>query len=228
MASSTPSISNGAAQSKSTWAYGAVRAMILSGELKPDTGIDQQAFAMRLGISTTPLREALRRLEAEGYVVSEDHKEMRVAMLSFEHVENVYAIRLELDPYAVRLACQNMTSAQIRTVHSLLPPETGLTAIESLALNREFHRAMYSASGNDVLTRVLDGLWDQCDRYRIAVIEDHKEAEQSRREHAQMCDLLMERDADGLAALMRAHLVNSLEHYRRENAPALAKSTQQP
>ena len=222
MSTSSPSRLSPAAQSKSTWAYGAVREMILSGELQPGAGIDQQAFAARLGISTTPLREALRRLEAEGYVVSEDHKEMHVARLSLEHLKSVYEIRLQLDPYAARLACQNMTSVQIRAVQQLLPIDRGL-AIDMLALNREFHRAIYSASGNAELTRILDGLWDQCDRYRMVMLEDHHEDELSRRQHAQMCDLLVERNADSLADLMRAHLKNSLEYYSTATA-AMDKS----
>src|ERR1700683_4677958 len=66
-------------RSKSSWAYQTVRGMIMSGDLAAGTSIDQQALATRLGISTTPLREALRRLEAEGYVLAQHHKESRLA-----------------------------------------------------------------------------------------------------------------------------------------------------
>jgi DNA-binding GntR family transcriptional regulator len=104
--------------SKAQWAYRTVRAMILSGELKPGTSFDQQALAAQLGISTTPLREGLRRLEAEDYVIRHDHREMMVAPLSLEYVEQIYEVRLELDPLAARLACKNMTTAQIQALHA--------------------------------------------------------------------------------------------------------------
>src|SRR5271170_359132 len=127
LALSVPS-GNGIGQfhSKSGWAYQTVRGMILSGDLPAGSSIDQQALAARLGISTTPLREALRRLEAEEYVLARDHKEMRVAPpISFEVVENLYAVRLLLDPYAAKLACELMPDAQVRSIRSLLPPESG-------------------------------------------------------------------------------------------------------
>jgi len=214
--------------SKSEWAYRTVRAMILSGELAAGAGVDQQALAAQLGISTTPLREALRSLEAEDYVISRDHREMRIAPMSLEKVEEIYAVRLELDPLAARLACQNMSTAQVRGVQSLLPPESGPSKMDYLADNREFHRAIYSGSGNAALTRVLEGLWDQCDRYRAGVLDDVEMARRARHEHSQMCDLLIERDADGLAALMREHLVGSLEHLRRNAAQTESEPTPTP
>jgi DNA-binding GntR family transcriptional regulator len=204
--------------SKSQWAYRTVRAMILSGELAPSANLDQQALAAQLGISTTPLREALRRLEAEDYVVRQDHREMRIAPMSLTKLKEIYAIRLELDPLAARLACQNMTTTQVRRVQVLLPPEAGLSTAQYLTGNRDFHRMIYTASGNVSLTKVLEGLWDQCDRYRIGMLENAEMAHRAHSEHSRMCDLLIERDCDGLADLVRAHLRGSLEFCLRDTS----------
>jgi DNA-binding GntR family transcriptional regulator len=199
--------------SKSEWAYRTVRAMILSGELESGTSIDQQALAAQLGISTTPLREALRRLEAEYYVISRDHREMLTAPMTLEDVEHIYEVRLELDPLAARLACKNMTTEQIRALANQLPPETADRANGDYpAESREFHRAIYAASGNTALIRVMESLYNQFERYRTQLKDDPDMVRQARREHAQMCDLLIERDADGLAKLMRAHVLASPEH----------------
>jgi DNA-binding GntR family transcriptional regulator len=214
-------------RSKSSWAYETIRGMILSGDLAAGTSIDQQALATRLGISTTPLREALRRLEAEEYVLGQDHKEMRVAPpISFQVVQDLYAVRLRLDPVAAKLACGAMTDAQVRSVRSLVPPEKRASQLDYLTRNREFHRAIYAASGNPALTRVLEGLWDQCDRYRVGLLQNVRVQERSRREHLQMCDLLAERDADGLAVLTREHLLGSLEYMRQgePTSPALIEA----
>jgi DNA-binding GntR family transcriptional regulator len=203
--------------SKSEWAYRTVRAMILSGELEPGTSIDQQALAAQLGISTTPLREGLRRLEAEYYVISQDHREMLVTPMTLEDVEGIYEVRLELDPLAARLACKNMTTEQVRALANQLPPETADRASGDFSdESREFHRAIYAASGNTALIRVMESLYDQFGRYRPELGDDPDVIRKSRQEHAQMCDLLIERDADGLAELMRAHVLASLEHYRRD------------
>jgi DNA-binding GntR family transcriptional regulator len=200
--------------------------MILSGDLAAGTSIDQQALAARLGISTTPLREALRRLEAEDYVIAQDHKEMRIAPpISLAAVENLYAVRVLLDPYAAKLACKAMTDAEVRNVRALLPPESGPSQLEYNTMNRAFHRAIYSGSGNPALTRVLEGLWDQCDRYRVGLLQNIRMTERSRREHALMCDLLDARDADGLEVLMRDHLTGSLEYVRQSESTPLTLSS---
>jgi DNA-binding GntR family transcriptional regulator len=213
-------------RSKSEWAYRTVRAMILSGELEPGTSIDQQALAARLGISTTPLREGLRRLEAEYYVISQDHREMLVTPMTLEDVEGIYEVRLELDPLAARLACKNMTTEQVRALANQLPPDrsSGDFPDES----REFHRAIYAASGNTALIRVMESLYDQFGRYRPQLGDDPDMVRKSRREHAQMCDLLIERDADGLAELMRAHVLASLEHSRRDIPKEDARPAEAP
>jgi DNA-binding GntR family transcriptional regulator len=203
------------ALSKSEWAYRTVRSMILSGELEAGTSIDQQALAAELGISTTPLREGLRRLEAEYYVISQDHREMLVAPMALEYVEQIYEVRLELDPLAARLACKNMTTEQIRELANQLPPENADPSAYP-AETRGFHRSIYVASGNIALIRVMESLYDQFERYRAQLKDDPDLMIQARREHAQMCDLLIERDADGLATLMRAHVLASLEQSRRD------------
>jgi DNA-binding GntR family transcriptional regulator len=202
--------------SKSQWAYRTVRSMILSGELKPGTSLDQQALAAQLGISTTPLREALRRLEAEDYVISRDHREMLIAPMSLEMVEQIYQVRLELDPLAARLACDNMSDAQIDTLERLIPAESSRGRGKTGSHSREFHRSIYVASGNVALIRVMEGLYDQFERYRVQLHDDPAINRTSRNEHVKMCQLLRKRDADGLAKLMRNHVLASLEHCRRD------------
>lgn len=214
--------------SKSQWAYQTVRAMIMSGELEPGTNIDQQALANQLGISTTPLREALRRLEAEDYVISRDHRDMIIAPMSLEMVEQIYEVRLELDPLAARLACKNMSDAQIDTLERLIPPVNARGKAKAMTNSREFHRLIYSASGNVALIRVMEGLYDQFERYRVQLHDDATIARKSRDEHVTMCELLRNRDADGLAKLMRRHVLDSLEHCRRDIPSTKSEATPAP
>jgi DNA-binding GntR family transcriptional regulator len=202
--------------SKSQWAYRAVRAMLMSGELEPGTSLDQQALAAQLGISTTPLREALRRLEAENYVISRDHREMLIAPMSLEIVEQIYQVRMELDPLAARLACENMTVSQVDALERLIPAESARGRGKTPTNSREFHRCLYVASGNVALIRVMEGLYDQFERYSAQLHEDAAMSAKSRADHVKMCQLLRKRDADGLAKLMRNHLLTSLELCRRD------------
>jgi DNA-binding GntR family transcriptional regulator len=186
--------------------------MILSGELAAGAVIEQQSLADKLGVSTTPLREALRRLEAEDYVISQDHKDVRVTSSSRQDIENIFAVRLLLEPEAARLACENMSAEEIRMTNSLVPNPA--SSSDYVAANREFHRSIYSRSGNDVITRILDGLYDQTDRYRLGLLNDPDVIEQAQQDHVQMCNFLIARDADGLAELMHSHLLRSLGRAR--------------
>ena len=171
--------------SKSEWAYRTMRAMILSRELESGTEYRSAGAGRSLGISTTPLREALRRLEAEYYVISRDHREMLTAPMTLEDVEQIYEVRLELDPLAARLACKNMTTEQIRALANQLPPETADRANGDYpAESREFHRAIYAASGNTALIRVMESLYNQFERYRTQLKDDPDMVRQARREHA--------------------------------------------
>jgi DNA-binding GntR family transcriptional regulator len=206
------------AVSKSQWAYRTVRAMILSGDLEAGASVDQQALAAQLGISTTPLREGLRRLEAENYVINRDHREMLIAPISLQDVEQIYQVRLELDPLAARLACDAMSPAQIETLRQSIPPPSARGGDSSES--RDFHRAIYAMSGNLALTRVMESLYDQFERYRVRMRPDSRAKRKSRQEHVMMCELLLKGDRDGLAKLMREHLLASLQHCRRDFADA--------
>lgn len=201
---------------KSEWAYEEVRNMILGGELKPGATVNQEELASELNISVTPLREALRRLEGEGFATLNAHRTLTINGLRADELEDVYAMRLLLDPFAVSLATQRMTADQVAVVTRLakVHPRGGPTVI--LAANREFHRAVYAASGNSFLTRTLDQLWSAADRYRLALISEHGSVmPRVDAEHSEIADAVAARDAAKAEALMYRHVSTTL-HWIKE------------
>src|SRR6266545_115587 len=92
---------------KAEAAYEEIRQRILAGIFEPSAALNQEALAPELGVSVTPVREAVRRLEAEGLVRFEAHKTVIVAPLSRTELSELYDIRLKLDPYAAQLATSN-------------------------------------------------------------------------------------------------------------------------
>jgi len=196
---------------KSEWAYEEVRKMILGGELKPGATVNQEELAGELQISVTPLREGLRRLEGEGFVTLNAHRTLTINGLSAQELEDVYAMRLLLDPLAVALATQRMTGEQVAVVNRLARahPRGGPTAV--LAANREFHRAVYAASGNSFLTRTLDQLWSAADRYRLALISEHGSViPRVDAEHLEIAEAVAARDAATASSLMQRHVGTTL------------------
>jgi DNA-binding GntR family transcriptional regulator len=204
------------ALTKADLAYTLLRQEIFEGRLAPQASLDQEALAIRLGLSTTPLREALRRLESEKLVISRPHRDAIVAPLSLRVLEDVYAIRLVLDPLAVMLAASKAADGELKAIRAAFHdgPHDG-DPISHLYSNRALHREIYSACGNETLVEVLDMLWDRTDRYRLITLDDEGTINSANVEHQDITDALVARDASRASELMRDHVADSLGRIRK-------------
>ena len=167
-------------------------------------------------MSITPLREAIRRLSSEGLIELDNHKDARVATIGAPEARQLFEVRLALDPAAVELAAERRTDddiALMRATVARLLPVTRQWGEDALVAHREFHRALYLASHNDMLIKLLDDLWDKSDRYRRLGLE-LPAGEEPRtidlNEHHQILELVVARDAAGAGALTRRHIQKSL------------------
>lgn len=204
-------------QTKTDAAYEQVRSMILSGTLQAGRSINQEELAAAIGMSTTPVREALRRLAADGLVEIAAHRDARVAPLDLSEAVHIFEARAPLDMLALRLAAERHDQGDARGIREAakgLAPARAGTAGKTLRRNRAFHRALYTASHNPVLIAVLDRLWDQSDRYRAlgqqSFIDSGHDHDAHVGDHAELMRLVLERDGDAAAALMRDHDSSSL------------------
>ena len=201
---------------KSDLAYTRVRALILTGQLEPGAVLPQATLARTIGMSTTPLREALRRLRQEGLVSLDAHRDARVAPLDATEARDLVELRQSLDPLAAALASTRRTDEELAEIGSVLGGLESLPSHPSLAQlehHRRFHAAIYRAAHNTLLAEALDGLWDKSDRYRMLALEDERD-ERDRARSAEEHRLLFAavRDGDGEAAadVMRRHVAASL------------------
>ena len=203
-------------ETKSDYAYRQVRDRILSGELQPGAVIQQRDLASLIGISTTPLREALKRLKSEGLVELDAHRDARISPLRAEEARDLLELRKSLDPLAAGLAAQRRTNADIQAIRAALahvdplptPPEIG-----QLVAHRNFHAAIYRASHNDLLIAALEGLWDKADRYRRLALQTKRTQaarDQKANEHQLLVDSIAAGDSDAAANVMHAHIDTSL------------------
>ncbi|MCA1194964.1 MULTISPECIES: GntR family transcriptional regulator [unclassified Saccharopolyspora] len=205
-----------ARMTKSEYAYASVREKILSGEFPPGSVLNQATLARTIGISTTPLREALRRLMTERFVELDAHRDARVTQLSGEEVRDLVELRRVLDPMAAALAAERRTKDDIAEIRRSVDEQRALPndpSLQQLAEQRRFHAAIYRASHNDLLVDALDGLWDKADRYRMhALAEGRSSAERNERddEHRLLAEHVIAGDADTAADLMRRHIDASL------------------
>ena len=204
---------------KSEAAYQLLRDRILSGELAPGQVLQQRELAATLGISTTPLREALRRLMTEGLVDLDSHRDARITELRAEQARDLLELRAALDPLAAALAAERRTSddlAAMRAALEALEPLSTGTTVEQLGVHRRFHRAVYAAGHNPLLVASLEQLWDQSDRYRLLVLStgdraaDGPGAGDTAHEHRALVAAIADRDGETAAAIMRDHIGSSL------------------
>ena len=201
---------------KGDLAYARVRELILSGELGPGTVLLQASLAATIGMSTTPLREGLRRLAQEGLVDLDAHRDARVRPLDATEARDLLELRGALDPLAAALA------AERRTPEDLAAAAAALEGLESLPDDpspaqleghHRFHAAIHRASHNALLIGILDGLWVKTDRYRRhALAEGRTEEERGARavEHRLLLDAVRAGDAAAAADLTRGHVETSL------------------
>ncbi len=193
---------------------------ISSGKIAPGEQLRQVELADRLGISATPVREALRRLEAQGLVVREPHRGVRVVEVEPEGMAELYVIRGSLEGLAVEHAVPNLGAKDLKNLESLherLVLARGRGEVKSLRkLNFEFHTALYRRSGLPRLNRIIDSLWPQFPWDSMWAVPGR--AESSEQEHAQILEAVRAADASAAGRTMRAHIesgAQALVEFRR-------------
>jgi DNA-binding GntR family transcriptional regulator len=186
--------------------YTELRRRILSGILEPGSQLNQDALAPELGVSVTPVREAVRRLEADGLLEFEAHKTVVVAPLSREELRAIYDVRLQLDPHAAALATAVAGEDVLDEIERLAHTPMHGDALEQLAFNRMFHRVIYAQCGNAILIDILDRLWERTDRYRIVLLRRDLDALVAGREHIEIAEAIRARQPRRVAKLIRAHI----------------------
>jgi DNA-binding GntR family transcriptional regulator len=189
--------------------YVEIRQRILSGDLEPGGLLNQDSLALELGVSVTPVREAVRRLVAEGLLRFEAHKTVIVAPLSRDELRDLYDVRLQLDPHAARLAATRADDQVLREIELLARTPPSGDALTQLALNRAFHRLIYAGSDNVILTEILDRLWERTDRYRIVLLRRSVDAKTAGEDHVEIAEAMAQRDGRRVARLIRSHIVTA-------------------
>jgi DNA-binding GntR family transcriptional regulator len=212
----TSPVSSVVTQTKAEAAYSQLRRLIIQGQLEPGTTIDQEQIAQRLGVSTTPLREALRRLEGERLLVVAAHTRVTVADLSPKELDALYETRLELDPYAAQLAARRASDTERDLMKSFLSTNASQSTdpLTELHQNRELHRSVYRACGNPVLIEISELLWDRSDRFRYVLLKNTPGLAAAHvvrdSEHDNLLSAVIDNRPADVERIMREHLLATL------------------
>jgi DNA-binding GntR family transcriptional regulator len=197
--------------------YHLLRDRILRGEIAGGSRLIQGPLSEEIGTSRIPVRDALKRLESDGLVKCDETGRYSVVQFSTEDAEEVYAIRRQLEPFAVELAARAMTSEAMEEIKSLfneLNKAARRRQLEKyIEINTSFHMAIYEASGMVRLVRIIRGLYSGVPSLTPIVLEGR--IVRSQEEHAEIVDRLAARDGAGAARAMDRHIENALAELQK-------------
>ena len=192
-----------------------LRQAILRGELKPGERLMEIHLAQKLGVSRTPVREAIRKLELEGLVLMIPRKGAVVAEITISDLEDVLEVRMTLEELAVRYACKRITKEQLaelrRLAEEVKKTLCGNVVWACAQADVVFHDAIYDATGNKRLIQILNNLREQMYRYRVEYLKNESSLPRLLQEHQDIVDGLRERDKDKVCEIMRHHVRNQEE-----------------
>ena len=187
-----------------------LRAAVITGELVPGSLYSVQTLADQLGVSRTPVREALIKLAQQGMVRFERNRGVRVLLTSLHDLEEVFALRLLLEPPAVRRAVARLDAAHRRELRrAFTQMEKAAKADDEFTMfehDRRFHRTLLEAAGNARLAAFVDGLRDMVLRRGVSTAQGSRSLDDIVAEHRAILDLADAGDAEGARGAMRRHI----------------------
>ena len=203
--------------------FNTLREAILKGDLKPGERLMELQLASKLGVSRTPIREAIRMLEQEGLAVTMPRKGAEVAKMTLKDMEDVLEIREALEELSVQVACDKITDEEIAELqknmknfeHSLKSGDLKKMAHADV----EFHDVIYRATDNPKLINMLNNLRGQMYRYRVEYLKNPQNHEQLLHEHEAIYKGIVEKDKDAVTEMIRKHISNQVavvKHMIRE------------
>lgn len=192
--------------------FNTLRQAILTGELKPGERLMEIHLAKKLGVSRTPIREAIRKLELEGLVTMIPRRGAEVAQITEKSMNDVLEVRRALDVLCVELACDRITEEELEQL------KAACEAFEAAVKTKDakkiahadvaLHDIIVCATGNQRLIQLVNNLSEQMYRYRFEYIKDSSQHERLVEEHRVIYQSLVEKDKEAVSQAAKTHIDN--------------------
>ncbi len=195
--------------------FNTLRQAILRGELKPGERLMEIQLANKLGVSRTPIREAIRKLELEGLVLMIPRKGAEVAEITEKSLRDVLEVRRALEELAVQLACEKITKEEIRELERVakefqqVVKSSDITEIAEVDVC--FHDIIYTATDNQKLIQLLNNLREQMYRYRVEYLKRDGVFPQLIAEHEAIIRHIENNEKEKATEVMCRHIDNQVE-----------------
>ena len=197
-----------------------IREDILSGKYSENEELKEATIGSELGVSRTPVREALRQLELEGLVRIIPNKGAYVTGISDKDTRDIYIIRSYLEGLAARWACDHISEEEIESLEEIVylsEFHAKKNHYEQLVdLDNKFHESIYRASGSKILEHELSTFHHYLERIRKESLKNEERAMQSNEEHLAILEAMRKRDGDLAEKLAHEHIIQTIENMNRE------------
>ncbi len=195
--------------------FNTLRQAILRGELKPGERLMEIQLANKLGVSRTPIREAIRKLELEGLVLMIPRKGAEVAEITEKNLRDVLEVRRALEELAVRLTCERITKEQIeelKVAAGEFETATKSSDVTKIAeADVRFHDVIYLATDNERLIQLLNNLREQMYRYRVEYLKRKEVYPKLIKEHEEIIQAIRDGEKDAACQMVCEHVDNQME-----------------
>lgn len=192
--------------------FNTLRQAILKGELEPGERLMEIQLAERLGVSRTPIREAIRKLELEGLVLMIPRKGAEVAKISARSLRDVLEVRRALEELAIELACQRMSEEEVGNLQKAQEDFKNAIAegdaMKIAETDEHYHDVIYEGTQNAKLIQMLNNLREQMYRYRLEYLKDTGSHERLNSEHREIYEGIKKGDKEAVSAAIGTHIDN--------------------
>ena len=197
-----------------------LRQAILKGELEPGERLMEMQLAEQLGVSRTPIREAIRKLELEGLVLMIPRRGAIVAKITEKDLKDVLEVRASLERLSTKLACERMEEETIEELREAQEAFKAALRGDDITLQAqkdvEFHDVIYKSTNNLRLIQMLNNLREQMYRYRLEYLRDGTSHQKLVEEHEAIIEALSRRDTEETTNIMVGHVYNQEQAVMRK------------
>lgn len=192
--------------------FNSLREAIIIGELRPGERLMEVQLAEKMGVSRTPVREAIRKLELEGLVDMIPRKGAHVAELSIKDIMDVLEVRASLDGLATSLAAERITDDELKELKHINGQFASYIEKEnlngSIKKDVEFHDIIYKASRNDKLISIINNLREQVQRFRVIYLKEYNNSKNLIKEHNEIYEAVSSRSMENARNIAKTHIIN--------------------
>lgn len=193
--------------------FESLREAIIQGRLKPGERLMEIQLAEEMGVSRTPVREAIRKLELEGFVVMVPRKGAYVAGISVKDIVDVFEIRAALEALAAGLAAERITPDELEELERSLVVISEVSSTDDInaivETDTNFHELIYKASRNERLSQIVTHLKEQIQRFRTTSLSQPGRSKNALEEHRKIVEAISDRNVELAQHLAREHIENA-------------------